>query len=47
MASAVTNALLSRSLEENLSFIERDETCPYLYHIKMGFVPNMKVSCDE
>ena len=39
----VRQLILSRSLEENLAFIERDEEEPFLYHIRIGFVPNMRV----
>ena len=44
MGSAeVINTLVSRSFEENLEFIQQDPELEYLYHVKIGFVPNMKV----
>lgn len=44
MGSAeVINTLVSRSFEENLAFIEQDPEYEYLYHVKIGFIPNMKV----
>ena len=44
MGSAeVINTLVSRSLEENLAFIQQDPDHEYLYHVKIGFIPNMKV----
>lgn len=44
MGSAeVINALVSRSFEENLAFISQDPDHEYLYHVKIGFIPNMKV----
>lgn len=42
-ATAVINTITSRSFEENVAFIQKDTELPYLYHIKLGFVPNMKV----
>ena len=41
--AAVINALVSRSHEENIAFIEQDPEHEYLYHVKIGFVPNMRV----
>jgi hypothetical protein len=44
MGSAeVINTLVSRSFEENLEFIQQDLEHEYLYHVKIGFIPNMKV----
>lgn len=44
MGSAeVINALVSRSFEENLAFIQQDSDHEYLYHVQIGFIPNMKV----
>lgn len=44
MGSAeVINALVSRSFEENLAYIHQDPEHEYLYHVKIGFVPNMRV----
>ena len=44
MGSAeVINTLVSRSFEENLEYIQQDPEREYLYHVKIGFVPNMKV----
>lgn len=42
-AKEVINTLVSRSFEENVAFIEKDPEFKYLYHINMGFIPNMKV----
>ena len=45
MGSAeVINALMSRTFEENLTFIEQDPQHEYLYHVKIGFIPNMRVN---
>lgn len=45
MGSAeVINALVSRSFEENLAFISQHPDHEYLYHVKIGFIPNMKVT---
>lgn len=45
MGSAeVINALVSRTFEENLAFIEQDPKHEFLYHVKIGFIPNMKVN---
>ena len=45
MGSAeVIGALISRTFEENLAFIEQDPQHEYLYHVKIGFIPNMKVN---
>ena len=44
MGSAeVIKAIVSRTFEENVAFIEQDPEHEYLYHVKIGFVPNMKV----
>lgn len=44
MGSAeVINALVSRSFEENLAFIQQDSDHECLYHVQIGFIPNMKV----
>lgn len=42
-SSDVIHALTSRSFEENLEFIEQDPQQEYLYHVKIGFIPNMRV----
>lgn len=42
-SNQVINALISRTFEENLAFIEQDPLQEYLYHVRIGFVPNMKV----
>ena len=42
-----TNAIISRTFEENLAFIEQDAQHEYLYHVRIGFIPNMKVMIVE
>lgn len=45
MGSAeVIGTLISRTFEENLAFIEQDPQHEYLYHVRIGFIPNMKVN---
>lgn len=47
MGSAeVINTLISRTFEENLAFIEQDSVQECLYHVKIGFIPNMRVQLN-
>ena len=42
-ANEVIEALTARSMEENLGFIVKDPKEEFLYHILIGFIPNMRV----
>lgn len=43
-STEVIDTLTGRSFEENLAFIVKDSQEEFLYHILIGFVPNMRVS---
>jgi hypothetical protein len=43
-STEVIDTLTGRSFEDNLAFIVKDSEEEFLYHILIGFVPNMRVN---